>query len=77
MEAATERAYARAVASEEPLKNLDITPRDQRLQFIQASFPTTQYEECEDDDGRIRSRPARTAVASSSRTSTPWLRTSG
>ena len=63
MEAATERAYARAVAgaqaSGEPLEDLDVTPRDQLLQFIQASFPTTQYEEYEDDEGRIRSRPVK------------------
>ncbi len=59
MEAATERAYARAVSSGEPLEDLDVTPRDQLLQFVQASFPTTQYEEYEDDDGRVRSRPVK------------------
>ena len=59
MEAATERAYARAVANGEALEDLDITPRDQLLQFIRASFPTTQYEEYEDDDGRVRSRPVK------------------
>ena len=63
MEAATERAYARAVAgaqaSGEPLEDLDVTPRDQLLQFVQASFPTTQYEEYEDEEGRIRSRPVK------------------
>ncbi|MFQ5568229.1 MAG: strawberry notch-like NTP hydrolase domain-containing protein [Rhodothermales bacterium] len=57
MEAATERAYARAIQAGDQLEDLDITPRDQLLQFIQASFPTTQYEEYEDEEGRIRSRP--------------------
>ena len=56
MEAATERAYARAIQHGEALEDLDITPRDQLLQFLQASFPTTQYEEYEDEEGRIRSR---------------------
>ena len=63
MEAATERAYARAVAGAqangEDLRDLDVTPRDQLLQFVQASFPTTQYEEYEDEEGRIRSRPVK------------------
>ena len=59
MEAATERAYARAIANDEDLRDLDVTPRDQLLQFVQASFPTTQYEEYEDEEGRIRSRPVK------------------
>lgn len=59
MEAATERAYARAVANGDDLRDLDVTPRDQLLQFVQASFPTTLYEEYEDDEGRVRSRPVK------------------
>ena len=62
MEAATERAYAKAVANGEDLRDLDVTPRDQLLQFVEASFPTTLYEEYEDDDGRVRSRPVRSAA---------------
>lgn len=56
MEAATERAFARAIRDGEDVADLDVTPRDQLLQYVQASFPTTQYEEYEDDEGRIRSR---------------------
>ena len=62
MEAATERAYAKAVAIGDDLRDLDVTPRDQLLQFVEASFPTTLYEEYEDDDGRVRSRPVKNAA---------------
>ena len=62
MEAATERAYAKAVANGEDLRDLDVTPRDQLLQFVEASFPTTLYEEYEDDHGRVRSRPVKNAA---------------
>ncbi|MEL6614271.1 MAG: strawberry notch family protein, partial [Bacteroidota bacterium] len=62
MEAATERAYAKAVANGEDLRDLDVTPRDQLLQFVEASFPTTLYEEYKDDDGRVRSRPVKNAA---------------
>ena len=62
MEAATERAYAKAVANGDDLRDLDVTPRDQLLQFVEASFPTTLYEEYLDDDGRVRSRPVRSAA---------------
>ena len=62
MEAATERAYAKAVKNGEDLRDLDVTPRDQLLQFVEASFPTTLYEEYEDDAGRVRSRPVKNAA---------------
>ncbi len=62
MEAATERAYAKAVANGDDLRDLDVTPRDQLLQFVEASFPTTLYEEYEDEDGRVRSRPVKNAA---------------
>ena len=62
MEAATERAYAKAVKNGDDLRDLDVTPRDQLLQFVEASFPTTLYEEYEDDDGRLRSRPVKNAA---------------
>ena len=62
MEAATERAYAKAVKNGEDLRDLDVTPRDQLLQFVEASFPTTLYEEYLDDDGRVRSRPVKNAA---------------
>ena len=62
MEAATERAYAKAVANGEDLRDLDVTPRDQLLQFVEASFPTTLCEEYLDDEGRVRSRPVKNAA---------------
>ena len=62
MEAATERAYAKALANGDDLRDLDVTPRDQLLQFVEASFPTTLYEEYEDEDGRVRSRPVKNAA---------------
>ena len=62
MEAATERAYAKAVKNGDDLRDLDVTPRDQLLQFVEASFPTTLYEEYLDDDGRVRSRPVKNAA---------------
>ena len=62
MEAATERAYAKAVANGDDLRDLDVTPRDQLLQFVEASLPTTLYEEYEDDEGRVRSRPVKDAA---------------
>ncbi|MDT7858215.1 strawberry notch family protein [Rubrivirga sp. S365] len=62
MEAATERAYAKAVKDGDDLRDLDVTPRDQLMQFVEASFPTTLYEEYRDDDGRVRSRPVRSAA---------------
>ncbi|MAS53060.1 MAG: methylase [Pimelobacter sp.] len=61
MEAATERAYAKAVKNGDDLRDLDVTPRDQLLQFVEASFPTTLYEEYLDDAGRVRSRPVKNA----------------
>ena len=66
MEAATERAYAKAVKNGDDLRDLDVTPRDQLLQFVEASFPTTLYEEYEDDDGRVAHDPSRTRPATSS-----------
>ncbi len=62
MEAATERAYAKAVKNGDDLRDLDVTPRDALLQYIEASFPTTLYEAYEDDEGRTRSRPVQNAA---------------
>ena len=62
MEAATERAYAKAVADGDDLRDLDVTPRDALLQYVEASFPTTLYEAYEDDEGRTRSRPVQNAA---------------
>ena len=62
MEAATERAYAKAVGNGDDLRDLDVTPRDALLQYVEASFPTTLYEAYEDDEGRTRSRPVQNAA---------------
>ena len=62
MEAATERAYAKAVKDGDDLRDLDVTPRDALLQYVEASFPTTLYEAYEDEDGRTRSRPVQNAA---------------
>ena len=62
MEAATERAYAKAVKNGDDLRDLDVTPRDALLQYVEASFPTTLYEAYEDDEGRTRSRPVQNAA---------------
>ena len=62
MEAATERAYAQAIRNGDDLRDLDVTPRDALLQYVEASFPTTLYEAYEDDEGRIRSRPVQNAA---------------
>lgn len=54
-EASQERAAAKATSAEE-LEELDITPRDQIIQLVQVSFPTQQYEEYVDADGKKQSR---------------------
>lgn len=55
-EAAQERAIA-GMAEDATLEDLDLTPRDQLMQLVEKSFPTTQHEEYFDDDGNKRSRP--------------------
>lgn len=55
-EAATDRALA-TLGEDDSLEDLDITPRDQLIQFIQTSFPTQQFETYIDENGNERSRP--------------------
>lgn len=55
-EASQERAAAKAESAED-IEDLDITPRDQIIQLVEHSFPTQQYEEYLDQDGKVRSRP--------------------
>lgn len=45
------------VETEEELEDLDLTPRDILMQYLDKSFPTQQYEEYTDEDGNIRRRP--------------------
>ena len=39
------------------LEDLDLTPREMLMQYIDNSFPTIQYEEYTDDNGNEQSRP--------------------
>ena len=39
------------------LDDLDLTPRDILMQYVEKSFPVQQYEDYEDDRGVMRSRP--------------------
>ena len=55
-EAATNRQIAKAESAED-LENLDLTPREALMQYIERSFPVQQYEEYEDEEGNLRSRP--------------------
>ncbi|MGB9886892.1 MAG: strawberry notch-like NTP hydrolase domain-containing protein [Moorellales bacterium] len=45
------------VETEEELEDLDLTPRDILMQYLDKSFPTQQYEVYTDEDGNIRIRP--------------------
>ncbi|MBT7307022.1 MAG: hypothetical protein HN842_02325, partial [Gammaproteobacteria bacterium] len=56
-EATQERRLDQAKAEGLPLEEVDITPRDILMQFVQNGFPTAQYEEYVDEDGNDRSRP--------------------
>jgi hypothetical protein len=52
LEAAQERALARLV-DEDSLEDLDLTPRESLMQYVERSFPVNQYEERMDEDGNI------------------------
>lgn len=39
------------------LDDLDLTPREVLMQYLEKSFPTQQYEEYLDDNGNVRTRP--------------------
>ena len=56
-EATQERRAAQAAENDIPLEEMDVSPRDILMQYIEMSFPVQQYEEYIDDDGNIRSRP--------------------
>lgn len=53
-EAATTRALSR-MEEEDELEDLDLTPREQLMEFIQHSFPVNQYQQIEDQNGNITS----------------------
>jgi hypothetical protein len=56
-EAGMERQIQNAEQEDGDLENLDLTPRDALMQFLEKSFPTQQYEQYQDEQGNIRSRP--------------------
>jgi hypothetical protein len=55
-EAQTDRAMAKREEGER-LEDLDLTPREGLMNYLEHSFPIQQYEEYTDDNGNIRSRP--------------------
>ena len=52
-----ERRMAQAAEADIPLEEIDLTPRDIAMQYLQRSFPVQKYERYLDDDGNERSRP--------------------
>lgn len=56
-EAVQARAIARATCQDE-LDELDMTPRDVLIQYVENSFPLFIHETYTDEDGNLRSRPA-------------------
>jgi hypothetical protein len=54
-EAQTDRAMAKREEGER-LEDLDLTPREGLMNYLENSFPIQQYEEYTDDNGNIRSR---------------------
>ncbi|MEO1477513.1 MAG: strawberry notch family protein, partial [Bacteroidota bacterium] len=54
-DAQTKRAVAKLRAEGTPLDDLDITPREQLMDFVEASFPVAQFQEEQDDLGNIKS----------------------
>jgi len=56
-EAATKKALAK-MEQGDTLEDIDITPREDLMQYLETSFPVHQYEEYTDDNGNVRTRPA-------------------
>ncbi len=52
-EAATGRALAKMEEGEE-LEDLDLTPKEQIMEYVRNSFPVTQYQPVEDENGNIK-----------------------
>lgn len=58
-EAAQERQLAEMAANESEIEELDFTPRQCLVDYIRSGFPILQYEQYKEDDGTLRSRPAK------------------
>lgn len=56
-EAQQNKQLAEAKANGESLDNLDMTPREALIGYLNTSFPTQLFEEYTDEDGNLRSRP--------------------
>ncbi|MBQ9564617.1 MAG: strawberry notch family protein [Synergistaceae bacterium] len=54
-DAATKRALAN-LGEDEGYDDLDVSPRDTLIQFLEASFPVDKLEEYTDEDGNVRMR---------------------
>lgn len=57
-EAAQDRAVAK-LESGQSLEDLDISPFDSLMMLVEKSFPVTQYQQYEDDNGNIRWEPVK------------------
>ncbi|MHC4397794.1 MAG: strawberry notch-like NTP hydrolase domain-containing protein, partial [Planctomycetota bacterium] len=58
-EAAQNRAFTKMEeeGQEKDLEDLDMTPRESLMRFLETGFPVNQYEEYEDEEGNTRVRP--------------------
>ena len=56
-EAAFNRAISNVSEEDVNLEDIDLSPTDILLQYIEKAFPVQQYEEYVDDNGKERSRP--------------------
>jgi tRNA G10 N-methylase Trm11 len=57
-EASTNRKIAKAYEGMD-LDDLDLSPRDMLINYLEKSFPVTQYEPIEDEHGNIRMQPVK------------------
>ena len=55
-EAQQQRSFAKMQEGDE-IEDLDMTPKERLIDFVENGFPTQQYEEFTDPDGNTRSRP--------------------
>lgn len=58
LEAATKRAMARK-EDDAPLEDLDVSPREVLMQYLEKSFPVHRHEEYTDDNGNVQTRLAK------------------
>jgi len=56
MEAAQERALSR-IEEGQAIEDLDLTPKQQLMDWVERSFPVQEYEKYKDEDGNERARP--------------------